>query len=197
MFGLAVLVVGVIYLVVLLAVTRIAFVGAKRRGYSKSKCWLAAAVGFLIVYLPVFWDHIPTMIANEYYCSTQAGFTVYKNVEQWVAENPVAEKALTWSEISPDETLPDGTTRIFLNERFVSETHRRLPIPLLSTQISERVIKDIKTGEVIARHLSVGSGFRGSADWRQLKFWLNGGCLAMYNEFGLFQTRAKRLGEKK
>lgn len=196
MFGLVVLVVGAIYLVVLIAVTLFAYFAAKKRGYSTAKRWLAAAGGFLVVYLPVFWDFIPTHIANQYYCSTQAGFTVYKSVEQWVAENPGVAKGLTKENDAPYNTSSEGTSRIVLNERFVSETRRSHPIRFLSTQIFEDVIVDEKKGEVLARHVSVASG-PGGQDWRELKFWLSGRCVPPRMDFVKFETTVRNLGESK
>lgn len=41
----------------------------------------------LVIFLPVFWDTIPTRMAHDYYCKNEAGFTQYKTLEQWKAEN--------------------------------------------------------------------------------------------------------------
>jgi predicted PurR-regulated permease PerM len=88
MIGLLVLVVGAIYLAVLVFVTRAAYRWASRKGLPKSRRILTVAGGFLLVYLPVFWDHIPTLIMHKYYCEKEAGFWVYKTLEQWKTENP-------------------------------------------------------------------------------------------------------------
>lgn len=196
MFGLVVLVVGAIYLVVLIAVTLFAYFAAKKRGYSTAKRWMAAAGGFLIVYLPIFWDHIPTMIANEYYCSTQAGFTIYKTVERWTTENPGVANGLTWKEISDSVVLSDGTRRTILNERFVWDIRVEHPLQLLSTQIIESTIMDAEKRDVLAKHVSVASR-PGGRDWRELKFWLHGGCTPPQMEFANFQNTVKKLGEGK
>lgn len=201
MLGLIALVISVIYLAVLIAVTRFAYSAAKKLGYSIAKCRLAAAGGFLTVWLPVFWDFIPTHVANQYYCATHAGFTVHKTIDKWKAMNPGAIAKLTWNEAPKFIDLPDGVSRIILNERFISETYRSNPIPILSTKIFEEIIIDTENKEVLARHISVGSGYRypvvGGGNWRGLKFWLQGGCLPMYADFENFRTDIHRLGEKK
>ena len=58
---------------------------AKKRGKSALR-WGAGAA--LIMYLIPFWDWLPTVAAHQYYCRTEAGFWVYKSVEQWNLENP-------------------------------------------------------------------------------------------------------------
>lgn len=60
-------------------------VGARKRGWSRNKSWLGAMYVFLLVYLPVFWDWIPTVVVHKYYCETEAGFWVYKTVDdRWL-----------------------------------------------------------------------------------------------------------------
>ena len=54
--------------------------------------WLWGSLAAFVMYNLVFWDWIPTQIAHKYYCSTQAGFWVYKTPEQWVKENPELTK---------------------------------------------------------------------------------------------------------
>lgn len=176
--GLVVLGALAIYVVVLVAVTWFAYRWAAKRGLPRGKRWLAAAGGFLVVYLPAFWDHIPTLVAHNYYCEKEAGFWQYRTVEQWKAENSGIAETLTWREIpiQPDTiTLPDGTNRYILNERFVSETHQRR-LSLLPVTVWRSVIRDRKTEDIMAKLAGVGSGYgnlaTGGEDWHVLKFWL-------------------------
>ena len=60
-------------------------VGYAARTGKSALCW--GLLGFLLVYLLIFWDWIPTVVAHKYYCSTEAGFWVYKTPEQWKKEN--------------------------------------------------------------------------------------------------------------
>ena len=60
---------------------------AKRHG---KRAWLWAMLAFLVVFLPIFWDWIPTVVAHKYYCATEAGFWIYKTPEQWKKDNPQA-----------------------------------------------------------------------------------------------------------
>lgn len=194
-----------VYVIVLVAVTWFAYRWAAKRGLSRVKRWLVAACGFLAVYLPVFWDHIPTLIAHKYYCEKEAGFWVYKTVEQWKSENPGAAETLTWKALpESSDTIhqADGATRTVLNERIVDET-RRQRLSSLPVTRSGGLIVDRKTGQVLARLNSVGSGHGNigvSADWRALKFWLSiDGCppaLEM-RKFSFLVSEYRKMGVQK
>jgi hypothetical protein len=184
MFGLIVLVVGAIYLVVLIAVTRFAYSAAKKRGVSKAKCWLAAAGGFLLVYLPVFWDHIPTLIAHQYYCKTEAGFRVYKTLDQWKAENPGVMEGLVENNTSPEGISPDWPLEhrpdmniAHINQRF-GMTYKNHLSSQMEGELFLHVwrwkyeLQDKKTGEILARQVdySSGNGYLGGE--LPVRFWL-------------------------
>jgi hypothetical protein len=49
-------------------------------------------MGASIVLVPVFWDVLPALIAHRYYCATDAGVRLYKEPQQWNAENKGAKK---------------------------------------------------------------------------------------------------------
>nr|WP_321467019.1 hypothetical protein [uncultured Desulfobulbus sp.] len=85
MIGLMYLMFFIAYLLVSLAVVASVVIWAKRRGRN-SIVWGIGAV--LIMYNLVFWDWIPSIIQHEYYCRTQAGFWIYKTLDQWKEENP-------------------------------------------------------------------------------------------------------------
>lgn len=170
MFGLVVLGAIGLYLLISVLVVRWAIRHARANGKSvKGWGWGAA----LVMYLLVFWDWIPTVAVHQYYCAADSGFWVYKTLDQWKAENPgvmetlVAQRAI--------ERMPYGDLQT-LDERFAIETHRRTPIPLLSTEIAERSLVDRKTGAVLAKGIDVGSGYGnlavGADSWQAYKFWL-------------------------
>ena len=171
MFGLVVVVVGLIYLAVLIAVTRFAYSAAKKRGYSKAKCWMAAGGGFLIVYLPVFWDHIPTVVAHQYYCAKDSGFWVYKTLDQWKVENPGVMEGLVsynknpggfnvdWPsqyELRNDERKKIHTNHV--NERFNVIVSWQDVAGFLSIVQQENVLMDVKKNDVVARYVDFGAG---------------------------------------
>lgn len=205
MIGLIILIAGAIYLAVLVLVTRVAYRWAKNKGLSRIKCRLVAAGGFLAVYLPVFWDHIPTVIAHQYYCATEAGFWVYKTPEQWRKENPGVAEALTYSTLSQSfSDTKDETIVTILNERF--EGRRSFNhLYFIPVTIFTDITIDQKNSEVLAKHVSVGSGYGNmmiGGDWRSMKFWLGlGSCEGeasrLYGQYVSIREKYKKIGELK
>lgn len=175
MIGLVVLIVSVVYFALLIWATRSTYHWAKKCGWSRDKCWGAAVGGFLVVYLPVFWDHIPTLIAHKYYCEKEAGFWVYKTPEQWKKENPRAEDKLTWTDLGARTVDSNtGIQRIQLNERFVEQLAKH-HTGILPVARSEYTVVDENNGDVVARQVIVGAGYGNMMvgnDWRSMKFWL-------------------------
>lgn len=156
-----------LYLLISLGVVAWAIVYAKKHGKSAKKWGWGAA---LVMYLIPFWDWLPTVATHQYYCAKDSGFWVYKTVDQWKAENPgVMETLVAQLSIQPTS---DGDLQT-MDERFAIETHRRKPIPFLHTSISERLLVDRKTGEVLAKGVDVGSGVGNMATGGGFKFWLN------------------------
>jgi hypothetical protein len=198
-----VVVFGVIalYLAVSFAVVLLTVRAAKKKGKSPLR---RGGMAVLVMYLLVFWDHIPTIVAHKYYCEKEAGFWVYKTVEQWKTENSAMAERLTWRKYplaSDIVTRSDGTRQQMLNERF-SLDMTDLSTPLLSTTKHEEKYVDIKTGEVLAKRISVSSGYGelavGGKDWRIIKFWLSlDPCIPEKEKFGSFFRAVHQMGSKK
>jgi len=202
MFGLVVVVVGVIYLAVLIALTRLAYSAAKKRGYSKAKCWMAAATGFLIVYLPVFWDHIPTIVAHQYYCAKDSGFWIYKTFDQWKAENPGVGETLVANKNAPSRREGDMqsyTDTYFLNQRvnWVVRRHGQFPF---NRWRHEQEVVDTQGNYVLARYIDFStSQERPQEGWSGWKMWLaNEHCSGGgHNQDELRNFRNNFLGSEK
>ena len=98
MIGLIVLMVIGVYLAAFYLVVRATVRWARNNGRSTKRWgWIAA----LAMYLPVFWDHIPTVLLHQYLCATEQGFWVYKTVEEWQQENPgVAETLNSFNKLN-------------------------------------------------------------------------------------------------
>jgi hypothetical protein len=133
------------------------------------------------VYLPVFWDHIPTVVAHNYYCEKEAGFWVYKTVEQWKAENPGVAEMLVANRGAPSRYEPydDGhgkTDTYLLNDRFnwvVSQQDVSSLLPIIRI---EQQVKDVQKNEVLARYVDFATGNsvkHTSGPPGPLKFWLH------------------------
>jgi len=101
---------------------------AKEKGKNPVK-W--AGLSFLALFVLVFWDYYPTKWVHQYYCEKEAGFWVYKTLEQWKAENPGGVERLVSYNKNPNgfnvdwpsqqEQLNNGHQKIItdhINERF-------------------------------------------------------------------------------
>lgn len=195
MIGLLYLIVGVLYLVVLVMVTRSAYRWATRKEMSKRSRWLAAAGGFSLVYLPVFWDHIPTLVMHKYYCEKEAGFWVYKTLEQWKAENPGVMETLVANKGAQSKRhgdMQNYTDTYFLNQRFNWLVRHNGPY-LFNRWRHEQEVIDAKSREVLARYIDFSTAQKNrKAGWSGWKFWLdrrhciggamNGGRLSTFME---------------
>lgn len=167
-----------LYLLLLVWATRRGWRWAQERGWQGRKRWLGAAYGFLIVYLPVFWDWIPTIVAHKYYCETQAGFWVYKTPEQWEKENPGVMEGLVANKGYPsihEGDMVNYTTTNFLNQRFNLIVKHQGPLFLHRWKREDALI-DTKTNEILARYVDFStSQERRQAGWSGWKFWLDSG----------------------
>jgi len=201
MLGLLYILAAIIYGIVLIVVTGKAY----RWGLSKwgrPKAYLTGLGGFLLIYLPVFWDRIPTLIAHQYYCSTQADFKIFKTLEQWKQENPEVVKALVPYEEGEKSIAIQNGSLDFINQRFVNEfqkvRYQILPITRITVSI-----KDTKNGEVLAQQVNFRSGYGNmmtAIDVRSLKFWLHETSCPIesarsdFAEFSQYKAAIKKIG---
>jgi hypothetical protein len=172
MFGLVAWFVLILYLWLLVWATKRGWRWViEKRGWTGKKRYLGAMIGFMIVYLPVFWDWLPTVAVHQYYCAKDSGFWVYKTLDQWKAENPGVMEGLVANKVAiqRDGKYENYTDTQILNQRFSWIRHRQRPIALLPVYSSTSEIVDGANGEILARYVDFSSG-KGS-DY--LKFWMN------------------------
>lgn len=203
MFGLIVLAAIGIYLVISIAVVRGAIKHARSHGKSAKRWGWSAGLG---MYMLVFWDWIPTVAVQQYYCAKDSGFWVYKTLDQWKAENPGVAETLVANKGASSMRQGDMqsyTDTYSLNQRFNWVVKKIGPLFLNRWQWEKEVI-DIKTNDVLVRYMdfSTGSGFI-SGPPRTLKFWLQsdhciGGQGNMYSMDALVGNMSHLLkGDKK
>lgn len=175
--GFVIVMVGAVYLLISFGVVVWAVNYAKKHDKSPIRWGWGAALG---MYLLVFWDWIPTLVTHKYYCSTEAGFWVYKTPEQWKAENPgvmetlVANKGTSSTRKGDMENFTDAD---ILNQRINNVLKKSGP-HLFNRWRWEQEVMDSKTNEVLARSVdfSTGNGNISGADI-PLKVWLQSdGC---------------------
>lgn len=201
--GLVIFGVLAVYLIVLVTVTWLAYRWAAKRGLPRGKRWLAAGGGFLLVYLPVFWDHIPTIVAHKYYCEKEAGFLVYKTLEQWKKENPGVVETLVAAKSASSARQGDMqnyTDTYSLNQRFNWVVKHNGQF-LFNRWRHEQEVVDIRNGTVLARYIDFSSSqIRRQAGWSGWKMWLDtrhcSGGMNDEGKMGQFMLEAKNLSKE-
>lgn len=179
MIGLLYLLFFVVYLALTIWFMRIGYRIAKRR-YQRG--WKGALLVGLVMYNLVFWDWIPVVVMHKYYCTTQAGFWVYKTPEEWVKENPEVigldwQKANTrkWERLISDYW--HSLNRTWSNRRLYEEyEHERKFVHGISKSVHKLVDNDL--GEVLSQSIEFRRGKSFAAPDSSLmlyKFWLGSG----------------------
>lgn len=178
MLGLMFLLAFLIYLVIAIGVVVLVVRWAKKRN---RKSWLWGGLAAFVMYNIVFWDWIPTVVAHKYYCSTQAGFWVYKTLDQWKAENPGLAKTLVLPRDRTPQTrwVSNGYVEVHpLNQRFNWVVNSHSKTFFLHISKREEEVIDAKKNEVLTRYVDFSSGDQ-SRPFRGIKFWLvRSGCSA-------------------
>jgi hypothetical protein len=149
--------------------------GFARVRYKKG--WVGGWLAALVMYNLVFWDWIPVYVMHKHYCSTEAGFWVYKSPEQWIKENPETVGGRWGSNYhSRPETIEKYTSRYWSSNRvYMDITQRRIFDNKIGR--TERVLVDNSNGEVLARAVEfyrggVGSLALGAKSISDYKIWL-------------------------
>ena len=191
--GFVLLIGAPLYLAALAGATASGFYFAKLNDWSPAIRRLSAGVGFLLVFLPVFWDWIPTVWLHSYYCDNNSGLTVNKTLDDWQKENPGVIETLVQPK-SPRQ-LAAGDRRVYeLNQRFrweVESTSKHLGL----RETQNRIVDSI-TGEVLVRLIDYSDGMGKLQTFRDFKVWLaRNSCPAQGGkEFGRLLGIYKTLG---
>ena len=194
MFGLAVMVAFGLYLLLSYIVVRMAAGYARRHGRSTARWGWGAAV---VMYLLVFWDWIPTIIAHRYYCATEAGIWVYKSFDQWRQDNAGVADSLVKNKVAPIERHAAFNSHIDtyrLNQRIYKLVRHTNISTILNVYRNEQEIFDSKDNEVIMRYVDFSTAqIEGGGGWFGWKFWLHrahcSGGEARYGEFVSIKRR--------
>jgi hypothetical protein len=197
--GVVILLVVLAYLAVLIGAPMIGYRLAARRGWQKSRRRLVALVVFLAIFLPMFWDWVPTALLHSHYCDKYGGLTVHKTAEQWVQANPGVAETLK----KPSKPLQTGEWPKYsrmLNQRLRLETESQ-EMALWLQQFERRVV-DEQTGETLVRlvDFSTGQSVRGFEHFRDIKIWMHlASCdeHKAFRQFGVLSQPFENLGDKR
>ena len=157
MMGLAVLLFFAVYLLVSIWAVN------KTVGWAKAndrKPWLWGGLAAFVMYNLIFWDFIPTLVAHKYYCSTQAGFWVYKTPEQWKVENTGIVETLVATP-SKAEKLQNGWIRYWVNQRIFYEAHDQKNFAHAIWREDKQII-DARTKQILAKVINFYRGVSGN-----------------------------------
>lgn len=142
---------------------------AKRKGKNPIKWALLSAFGLFVF---VFWDYYPTKWTHQYYCEKEAGFWVYKTLDQWKAENPGVMETLVANKVWPHQRI-NGKDVAIINQRMRLVYAKQDEI-FLHRWPDIRELVDAKNNEVLARYVDFSiSQVQGQAGWSGWKFWLH------------------------
>jgi hypothetical protein len=101
-----------LYLVIAIFVFfRVGIIAEKHVQNPDRWAWGSALVMFLIPY----WDLLPTIIADQYNCSSNAGFFVYKTVDQWKQQNPGVMETLSMAHLPEQHRIEND--KVFKDDR--------------------------------------------------------------------------------
>lgn len=197
MIGLIYIFAFIVYALLTILVSVYAARKARQRDIAGWKWGVPTA---FVMYLIVFWDHVPTLVAHKYYCDKESGFKVHKTLEQWKRENPGAAETLTYQKFPESKGDRDRYVR-HLNQRFDFIFTRTLVF--LSVKQMKHQIIDTSNNEVLAEYIdySSGGGFQNAHDLVDYKLWLViNSCERDMNEnisFYDFQSDVTKIGDEK
>lgn len=148
---------------------------ARRHGRSGRKYSVPIVIGS---YLLVFWDVIPTAIVHEYLCRTQAGVTVYKDANAWIAEHPEAAKNVGPFIGDVEFRINEDRRGYWLNNRFYVDkaSHK---VDFLPVFVNLESIHDGQTGDMLIERRWISSGYlktpAGGLTLGYIKGWVGSG----------------------
>ncbi len=151
MFGLVVVAIIAIYVASLIAFPIAGYKIAAKWTDSRAKRWSGAALGFAVIFVPAFWDTVPTLSLHRHYCDTESGFTVYKTLDQWKLENPEAFDMQVKS-LAPQYST-EFPNRVWLTQRIYVEASQNSNFAHALGREEQKLV-DGKTGEILARSVN-------------------------------------------
>lgn len=163
MLGLMYLGAGALYFWLMVFVMRKAWRAGRADGGSVAKASAFALIGFLVVYLPVFWNHIPLVLAQRSMCAKDGGFKALVTPEEWVAANRsrIGElRGVDFDKTTPRRSLSSGFSRYEFSGGLLAREERSDRQPLFGMHLyrSESRLLDAQTGNELTREIGYAVG---------------------------------------
>lgn len=163
MLGLMYLGAAVLYFALMFFVVRAAWRAGRKNGGAVWKGLGFGLIGFSVVFLPAFWNVIPTAIAHRSACARDAGFRAFVDPGHWVATHQREVQGLHGVDpeaFSTSWKTPSGFTRytymgglLAKDDRSTSEERFGLALGRL-----EMRIVDAATNQVMAQVVDYSLG---------------------------------------
>lgn len=169
--GLVVLVVVAVYGALMIGAMLCGWFWGRRKQGSRRKAAAYAGIGFLVVYLPIFWNHLPVLLRHKWLCARDAGFTQYVDPAAWRAEHADEIRRLTAEELRRSERReePDGFSVSnfyggLLDNRSKVEKSSFLNVPIFRSewQLSSAASQQLLAKEVDYQLIGSRDGIRSS-----------------------------------
>lgn len=201
MIGLMYLIAAVFYFWLMFIAIRFGWrMGGTKNG-SRKRAAAYAFIGFLIVYLPLFWDHIPTLLLHRYYCAKDAGLTVYLSPEQWLKEHSAELDQVRISSVQERVKtiqISDGWRRRMVNRKVAYDAKiEKAGIGSLYVNRSEVRLTDLTNDQPIVKR--VGYSYSERFESGEYRLWMSTGLCKNVEENRIIFSQiweALRLEEK-
>jgi hypothetical protein len=175
MLGLMYLCSAALYVALIFFVVRWAWRSGRTSGGSKVRGASFGAIGFLAVYLPVFWNLVPTIFVHRYYCERDAGLFVQMQADKWYANNQAKVELINKlprnlrEATSPTILLPDGFSRFTHFNDLLASDFKSEQLPAWSVDLRRQTWRtvDARTGAILASVIDYQTGRE-----TDLRFWL-------------------------
>lgn len=168
MLGLMYVGAAMLYLLLMWKVVRWAWVRGREGGGSFVRGIVFSVIGFLFVFLPIFWNWIPTAVVHRSLCNQDAGFKLSLSAKQWVDANASTLSALHGIDINKStktRVLPNGFARSeffggILARESLDQKFRRYAMDIWR---QESRIVDARTGTPLVSRVDYSIGSRDDA----------------------------------
>lgn len=188
-----------LYLSLMIGAMRFGYRRAKGNGLSNRTAWKHAGIGFLVVYLPMFWDLIPIIVAHQSLCMAKHKFVVHVDQNDWLQANAGLE--LTISRAEQDgrrrTELSEGWSGYMINRYIAIDSRNKALFPgVLNIEQYDFRAVDVRTGEILVESTDIKVGKVPRLDDRPKPYFPSCGSHGIGDEFRIAVVRLHFLRQR-
>jgi hypothetical protein len=161
MIGLLYLIAATAYLSLMIGAMTFAYRRAKGNGLSTRTARKHAGIAFLVVYLPMFWDLIPIIVAHQSFCMAKHRLDVKVDQDKWLQANAGLELKISRSEQDAMQRtqLADGWSGYMINRYIAIDRRDKALFPgVLHIKQYEFRAVDVRTEETLVESTDIRVG---------------------------------------